>query len=121
MAKSTRSPIEHFMARMIKDMKRRSKETGFEFDQAVTIDFLVGLWHGQKGLDAHTGLPMGLVRGLENKNIKPELCTPDRILNTEGYTVDNIMLACWCINKMRGDMELNQFRNTCKLIGLNAK
>lgn len=120
MAKSTRTPLQQFMAQMIKDMKARSKDKGFDFDPEVTIDFLVGLWHGQQGLDAHTGIPMDTVRGLENKNIKPELCTPDRICNTKGYTTDNIMLARWDINKMRGDMELSAFRQLCKLIGMKA-
>jgi hypothetical protein len=120
MAKS-KTPLESFFYVVRKDMKTRDRLAGRTFDDNVTVDYLIGLYYGQKGLDYHTGLSMCMVKGLVDGAVKPDLCTPDRIDNTLGYTVGNILLARWDINKLRGNMTLSEFYNVCKLIGLNAK
>ena len=121
MAKSTRTPLEHFMAKMRKEFRSRETQKGWPHDDNVTIEYLVGLYHGQKGLCAHTGEPMTTVRGLVEGAVVFDLCTPDRIDNTKGYTIGNIMLACDGINRMRSDMPLAKFRAFCKRIGMAAE
>lgn len=128
MAKSTRSPLEKFMAESIKMAKRRDADKGFSFDEKITIDFLVGLYRGQRGLCIHTGEEMTLERGLVGKDENGKggipcftLCTIDRIDNTRGYSTDNIMMACDGINRMRGNMSLKRFRALCKKVGLSAE
>jgi hypothetical protein len=120
MAKSTRTPLEQFFARSLTLARSRDKMKGWDCDENVTIKYLVGLFHGQQGLCCHTGEHMTIVRGLVEGAVVFDLCTMERIDNTKGYIVGNIMLACDGINRMRGDMELSQFRNFCKRIGLKA-
>ena len=120
MSKS-KSSLHEFFYIVRKDMRTRDRLAGRKSDDNVTVEYLIGLYHGQKGLDYHTGLPMNMVKGLVNGAVKPDLCTPDRIDNNLGYQVGNILLSCWIINKMRGNMSLPEFYNTCKLLGINAK
>lgn len=120
MAKSTRTPLEHFMAKMRKEFRSRETQKGWAHDDTVTIEYLVGLYHGQNGKCAHTGEIMTIERGLVDGAVVFTLCTPDRIDNTKGYTIGNIMLACDGINRMRSDMPLGQFRKLCKRIGMGA-
>ena len=120
MAKSTRSPLEHFFAKSLKMARSRDKLNDRQSDDNVTIAYLVGLYHGQQGLCAHTQMPMTIVRGLVEGAVVFDLCTLDRIHNDKGYEVGNLMLACDGINRMRSDMPLAQFRALCKRIGLNA-
>ena len=121
MAKSTRTPLEHFFAKSLKMARSRDKMKGWASDDNVTVAYLVGLYHGQQGKCAHTGEPMSIVRGLVDGAVSFDLCTMERIDNTIGYTVGNIMLACDGINRMRGDMPLAQFRKFCKRIGMMAE
>ena len=120
MAKSTRSPLEKFLAESLKMARNREQKKGWVSDKNLTLDVLVGLYYGQHGICAHTGETMTLERGLDGGAVVPTLCTIDRIDNTKGYTPDNIMLACDGINRMRSDMDLVQFRKLCKLIGAKA-
>ena len=120
MAKSTRTPLEHFFAKSLKMARSRDKINARQSDDNVTVDYLVGLYYGQEGRCAHTGEVMTLVRGLVEGAVVPDLCTLDRIHNDKGYVVGNIMLACDGINRMRSDMPLEKFRSLCKIIGLRA-
>lgn len=114
MAKHT--PLSKFFADMLQDMKQRNKQKGFQNDDRVTAEFLLHLWHEQRGLDCWTGRAMTTTRGLVNGKVTPTLCTPDRRDNTRGYDMDNIRLSQWIINKMRGDMSEADFRDNCASI-----
>jgi hypothetical protein len=118
MAKTTRTPLAQFLAQSLKMARRREAIKGWTSDERVTVQYLVGLYHGQQGKCAHTGETMTLVRGLVDGAVIPELCTMDRIDNTRGYEIGNIMLACDGINRMRSDMDLKKFRALCKKIGM---
>lgn len=120
MAKSTRNPLEMFFAKSLKMARSRDKMKGLQSDNNVTIAYLTGLFHGQNGNCFHTAMPMTIVRGLVEGAVTFDLCTIDRIDNTKGYEVGNIILACDGINRMRSDMPLSQFRALCKKIGLKA-
>ncbi len=117
---STRSPLELFFAKSLKMARSRDKAKGNVFDDSITISYLVGLFHGQKGLCIHTGEEMSIVRGLVEGAVVFDLCTMDRIDNTAGYTRGNINLCCDGINRMRSDMALPKFKALCKRIGMNA-
>ena len=120
MAKSTRNPLEQFFAKSLKMARSRDKMKGLQSDNRVTIGYLVGIYHGQNGKCFHTGEHMTIERGLVDGAVVPELCTIDRIDNTKGYEVGNIILACDGINRMRSDMNLQKFRALCKRIGAMA-
>ena len=93
---------------------------GLASDDNVTVSYLTGLFHGQNGNCFHTGMPMTTVRGLVEGAVVFDLCTIDRIDNTKGYEIGNIILACDGINRMRSDMPLSQFRALCARIGMNG-
>ena len=120
MAKSTRNYLENFMAKALKMARSRDKMKGWAADNNVTIDYLVGVYHGQNGNCFHTGEEMTLVRGKVDGAVVPELCTIDRIDNRKGYEIGNIIMACDGINRMRSDMDLKKFQALCKKIGLKA-
>lgn len=120
MAKSTRSPLEHFMAKSLKMARSRDNKNGRAVDASVTVDYLVGLFYGQEGKCSHTGEEMTLERGLVEGAVCFTLCTMDRIDNAKGYEVGNIILACDGINRMRSDMPLKKFQALCKRIGMKA-
>lgn len=121
MARTTkRTPLEQFMARSRDLARARDVKKGFDRDDNVTIAYLVGIYHGQNGKCFHTGEEMTLERGLVEGAVVPELCTIDRIDNTKGYEVGNIIMACDGINRMRSDMPLKQFQTLCKKIGARA-
>lgn len=120
MAKSTRTPLELFFAKSLKMARSRDKINGRDSDNSLTISALVGLYYGQDGRCCHTGEPMTTVRGLVEGSVVFELCTIERIDNAKGYSIDNVMLACDGINRMRGDMPLAKFRAFCKKIGLKS-
>jgi hypothetical protein len=117
---SKRTPLQKFMARALTLARARDTLKGFEHDDNVTIDYLVGIYHGQNGKCYHTGETMTLERGYVEGAVVPELCTPDRIDNRKGYEIGNIILACDGINRMRSDMDLKKFQTLCKKIGLKA-
>ena len=120
MSKSTRSPLELFFAKSLKMARSRDRMNDRQVDDSLTIDVLVGLFYGQAGRCCHTGEPMTLVRGLVDGAVVFDLCTIERKDNAKGYSVDNIMLARDGINRMRGDMVLEQFRAVCQNIGTRA-
>jgi len=120
MAKSKHTPLSKFMTRSITLAKKRDADKGWVFDTRITADYLMGLYYGQQGLCCHTNESMTIVRGLVDGAVVPTLCTMERIDNTRGYEIGNVMLACDGINRMRGNMGLNAFRKLCKQIGLRA-
>lgn len=120
MAKSTRSPLQHFFAKSLKMARSRDNKNGRAVDDNVTIDYLCGLFYGQEGNCFHTGETMTIERGLVEGSVTFTLCTMDRIDNAKGYEVGNIILACDGINRMRSDMPLKQFQALCKRIGMKA-
>jgi hypothetical protein len=117
---TTRSPLGQFMAKLLKMARSRDKMAGRDSDARVTVDYLIGIYHGQNGKCFHTGEIMGLTRGKVDGAVRFELCTPDRIDNAKGYEIGNIIMACDGINRMRSDMPLKQFQALCKRIGMNA-
>jgi len=120
MAKSTRSPLQHFFAKSLKMARSRDKMNNRVSDDNVTIDYLCGLYYGQDAKCFHTGEVMTIERGLVEGTPCFTLCTMDRIDNAQGYNVGNIILACDGINRMRSDMPLSQFRALCARIGMNG-
>ena len=115
-----KTTTEKFFATSIKHAKHRSVLKGIAFDPQVTASYLAGLYDGQNGRCALTGVPMSLERGGDwygGKN--PFVCSMDRIDNALGYTVGNIHLATARSNNLRGDTPLKEFVKFCKLVANN--
>ena len=73
-----KTTTEKFFATSIKHAKHRSVLKGIAFDHQVTASYLAGLYDGQNGRCALTGVPMSLTRGGDwygGKN--PFVCSMD--------------------------------------------
>jgi hypothetical protein len=115
-----KTPTEKFFAVSIKHAKHRSVLKGIAFDANITPAYLAGLYDGQAGRCALSGVPMSLERGGDwygGKN--PFVCSMDRIDNSMGYTIGNIHLATARANNLRGDTPVAEFVKFCKLVANN--
>ena len=121
MAKSIKSPLQKFLQDSLKMARRRDVINGRTSDDSVTVDYLMGLYHGQQGLCYWSGEEMTLERGLnEDGNVCFSLCTIDRIDNTLGYVRGNLRMAQDGVNRMRSNMSDKKFANLCKRIGMKG-
>lgn len=96
-------------AMLLGHIKYRSKRRGREFD--LTPEFIMAMFTAQKGLCALTGMQM----------IEPQYATRqdwamasvDRIELIKGYTQSNVQLTTVRANRMRGEMTIAEFIQTC--------
>lgn len=92
----------------------KSRDLSFEID----IDFGWELFLKQDGKCALTGKPITLVRGYKQSLIdrtKPQqTASLDRIDSTKGYTKDNVQWVKLKINRMKWDLDQQEFINMCK-------
>ena len=75
---------------------------------ALTITDIVNCWNDQQTVCAYTGRQMTLEAG------KLNTVSIERINSSTGYTVDNTILVCQAINRMKSDFELEDFYNLCR-------
>lgn len=120
MAKSTKTPMEHFFSDSVRWAKCRAKKEGIVFDSRITPTFLEGMFKGQNGICGLTGQQMELTRGGDwygkgrhGKN--PMVASIDKKNPALGYTLDNIHLACTKWNTLKGDMSLAQWFELCNM------
>lgn len=80
-----------------------------------TIDegWIVQQWDKQGGLCFYSGEAMELLSG-------PRLVTVERLDVRAGYTDDNCVLACFCVNMMRGSVPIEEFVWWCDRISANC-
>lgn len=75
---------------------------------ALTIADIVDCWNTQWGVCAYSGRNMTLEAG------KLNTVSIERIDSTKGYTVDNTILVCQAINRMKSDFEFEDFYELCR-------
>ena len=76
----------------------------------ISKEYLEDLWLEQKGLCAYTGIQMDLSAG------KYETVSIDRISPKLGYVSGNIALCCEIVNRMKMELELDDFICWCSLV-----
>ena len=99
-----KTAAEKFFSVSIKHAKHRSVLKGIAFDAGITPAYLEGLYHGQSGRCALSGVPMSLERGGDWYG---------------GKTIGNIHLATARANNLRGDTPVQEFVKFCKLVAAN--
>jgi hypothetical protein len=83
---------------ILKDSAKRAKNNEWEFN--LNQDYLVKLWHKQKGLCAISGVKMQTKSGTrENKN--PYRASLDRIDNEKGYVKGNVRFTTHWVNNAK--------------------
>ena len=74
---------------------------------ALTTADIVKCWKDQLGVCAYSGRPMTLDSGQLNT------VSIERIDSTIGYTLDNTILVCQAINRMKSDFSFDDFYALC--------
>jgi tellurite resistance-related uncharacterized protein len=75
---------------------------------ALTVKDIVNCWTDQKSICAYSGREMTLVAG------KLNTVSIERINSFEGYTVENTILVCQAINRMKSDFDFEDFYDLCR-------
>ncbi len=99
------------MMTLLKGAKASSKNRGQEFN--ITVDDLKELWSAQNGKCPYTGWQMTT----QTKDLT--LVSIERKDNNQGYTKNNVVLVCWCVNRARATMDKSEFITMCKAIAKN--
>ena len=81
-----------------------------ESDRDRLIKYLQYIFKKQNGLCAISGIPMTTLRRDEY------MASPDRISSKNGYVRGNIWLTCWWVNKMKLDLEMDDFKQKIKIL-----
>jgi len=80
----------------------------------ISADFLVNLYHKQKGLCYYTGKSM--VWGHQLKVQQPDSMSLDRVDPLKGYTRDNVVLCTYEVNTMKGPHNIKEFKEIIQTI-----
>jgi len=86
-----------------------------KWDHDLTYDYLKGIWDGQKGLCAYSGLPLSLEANQFNTT------SLDRINSQIGYLKGNVQLVCAMVNHMKLHYKEDQFLSMCHTIADNTR
>lgn len=95
--------LDYMLKSKLGRAKCRAKQSNLLFD--LTISDLYNLWNEQNGRCAISNIPMTyeLCKGNVMTNI-----SVDQINPKAGYTKNNIQLVCWAVNRMKGEMSIDE-------------
>lgn len=99
--------ILKFLITRTRDIKSRSKLKKLNFN--LTENYLYEIYLKQNGLCFYSGIPMKLDRGNFKTKGQADIdaLSVDRIIPEKGYIIDNIVLCCNGINKLKGNDDQN--------------
>lgn len=105
--------LEQCIKHKFKTSQLSSKNSNRPFD--IDKEFLLELWHKQKGLCYYTKLPMEYKKGTRY------CLSIDRVNSDKFYTKDNVVLCCDVINTMKCALYKEEFIKLCELIVANKE
>lgn len=91
----------------------RDRATKYNISFDLTYDYIVKLWHNQKGICALSGISM--TYALQEGRV-PTNVSIDKIDRTKGYIQGNIQLVCMACNQIKSDLTDLEMYNFCKKI-----
>jgi hypothetical protein len=92
-----------------------------ELDFDVDLRYIMDLLKQQNGKCALTGWDLEFTRGgTYGYGTNPHGCTMDRKNNYRGYVRGNIQLVCWKANKIKGELNDDEFKDFCKQVANHA-
>ena len=100
--------LEGRLKTLVKGAKRSARDRNQEF--SLTYQDLVNLWKAQNGKCLYTKWEMTTT----TKDLT--LVSIERLDNSVGYVVNNVVLVCWCVNRARATMPKEDFISMCKAI-----
>ena len=98
---------------LVTQSRYRAKKDGRDHD--INTEYLRGLYYGQEGLCALSGLKM-TIRGEYGSEEYWHSISIDRIDSAEGYVQGNVQLTCTGVNKIKGIMSDEQFIEFCRKV-----
>lgn len=79
----------------------------------LSIEYMMGLYDGQSGLCALSGIEMTHIRGRGKVGTNISI---DRIDSSRGYEEGNVQLVCAAVNRIKGDMTDEDFVDFCRAV-----
>lgn len=92
--------------------KSRAKKKGIPF--SLTFEDLLSQWYKQHGKCFYTGLQLKIK--IESYYGNREVISIDRIEPEKGYVKENIVFCCDCINTMKSNIPLEDFKRYISLV-----
>lgn len=102
------STFEGRITTFLQSCKNSSKKRGQEF--SLTREDFIEMWKVQAGTCAYSGLPMEL---LPNTLLSVSV---ERIDSKIGYTKENTVLVANAVNRMKSDLDPEDFFHLCKCV-----
>lgn len=100
------STIEGRARIFLRNAKNSAVKRGQIF--GLTVSDIVKCWHAQEGVCSYSGRQMTLEAGQLNT------VSIERIDSAVGYTLENTILVCQAINRMKSDFGFEDFYNLCR-------
>jgi hypothetical protein len=101
----TNSTIEGRAAIFLTNAKKSAQKRNQEF--SLMVEDVVDFWQKQQGICAYTGRKMCMESGQLNT------VSIERIDSSIGYTVENTILVCQAVNRMKSDFDFEDFFALC--------
>lgn len=92
-------------------IQRKKKGLNVASVISITPNDILSVYKKQEGLCYWTGLKLDLETKIK---WNPRAASLDRLDNSKGYEADNIVLCLWCVNRMRGVMTVEEFKQLIK-------
>lgn len=96
------------LSELLKGARHTAKQRQREFN--LEYHDLARQWRVQKGRCVYTGWEMSTFRG------DPRLVSIERVDNAVGYVPGNVILVCWCANRARNTLTIQQFVEMCEAV-----
>lgn len=94
----------HLFNKCLRGKKAHGKRRNIEV--SVTADFLGNMYESQGRRCFYSGMKLLDVRTGRHP-LSPSV---DRIDSSKGYTLDNVVVCAWSINRMKDDMPASEFK-----------
>lgn len=91
--------IDHYMLKKLKSLRI----SGGSVDRNFSLRDMVKMYKEQQGLCYYTQLRMTAERGFTGTNI-----SLDRLDNTKNYTVENTVMCCSEVNRIKGQLSIDE-------------
>jgi len=92
--------------------KSRAKKKNVPF--TLTFEDLLAQWDKQNGKCFYTGLPLKIK--IESCVDNKEVVSIDRVEPDKGYSRENVVLCCDCVNTMKSNLSMEQFKGYLSLL-----
>ena len=105
--------IRWYFTRQRSGYKRRAQKAGVAFD--LSTDFLLSLFHSQKGRCYYTGEPLEY-RSYGKGGPTPNSISVDRLVPSSGYVPGNVVLCLFSANTAKGPRTEEEFYVFCQRV-----